>query len=310
MKELYGQIKRYRIQKGSFIGILCKGGDNKTDYIICSDLSYVTVRTPILNYDKTRVSPVTREKLLKLYSEYEQGVDLMDKLTSKDDIYDLSSEARVFIDRCSGKEAILNGISYTDSITGIVARAVDKTIKKADILEGTTEICAEGFMDCHYLEEVKLPSTLFTIGDKAFKNCIKIETLSIPEKVTSLGDYAFYKSGLSVVSLPESLIHIGDYCFGSTHLVMAELPSKLKELGWCVYYSCKKLINLKIKAKLRVLPVGLCKGCESLHLIENPKTVTVLEEEVFAGCKELRNVDLTRISQMGEACFRDCEFLN
>ena len=54
--------------------------------------------------------------------------------------------------------------------------------------EGVASIGYECFYECSSLTNIELPSTLMSIGEKAFSNT-NISTITIPEGVTSIGIY-------------------------------------------------------------------------------------------------------------------------
>ena len=59
-----------------------------------------------------------------------------------------------------------------------------------------------------------IPSSVTSIGDKAFYGCTGLTSITIPNGVTNIGSYAFADcSSLSPVTIPESVIQIGDVAF-------------------------------------------------------------------------------------------------
>ena len=87
-----------------------------------------------------------------------------------------------------------------------------------------TEIPASCFEGNIYLKTVKWPSSLTTIGDRAFSVAVSaattpvMTTITIPEGVTSLGASAFLgnasnQNALTKVTLPSTLTSIGSNCF-------------------------------------------------------------------------------------------------
>ncbi|SFW06530.1 Uncharacterised protein [Chlamydia abortus] len=71
-----------------------------------------------------------------------------------------------------------------------------KYVRSIKFENGVTQIPAN-FLDpsCDTLEELELPNTLTTIGEKAFFNS-KIQNLVIPESVKNIGKKAFGSSSL------------------------------------------------------------------------------------------------------------------
>ena len=67
------------------------------------------------------------------------------------------------------------------------------------------------------LTEVKLPSTLTTIGSGSFRDC-GLTSITIPEGVTTIGMSVFSESNLVEVRLPKSLTFIDEYAFDCDYL--------------------------------------------------------------------------------------------
>ncbi len=64
------------------------------------------------------------------------------------------------------------------------------------------------------LKNIKLASTITSIGSNAFGACSGLTTFSIPSSVVSIGSNAFYNcTGLSSITIPTSVSSIGSYAF-------------------------------------------------------------------------------------------------
>ena len=92
-----------------------------------------------------------------------------------------------------------------------------------------------------------IPSSVTSIGDRAFKNCGSLSTIVIPSSVTSIGDSAFYCcSSLSEIVIPSSVTSIGDRAFkdcGSLSTIV--IPSSVTSIGEWTFNGCNFPDNLK-----------------------------------------------------------------
>ena len=70
--------------------------------------------------------------------------------------------------------------------------ACRKDLSKANIREGTKQICAEAFKDCSGLREIILPVDVTEIGISAFEGCTALTRVTLPEKVEEVGYRAFF----------------------------------------------------------------------------------------------------------------------
>lgn len=96
--------------------------------------------------------------------------------------------------------------------------------------EGTEEIGKFAFSH-KKLRSVSLPSTLRTIGQRAFEDCENLLKIEIPSSVTTIESSAFLNSGLAEVKLNEGLKSIGDAAFSKTDISEILLPQSIEEVG-------------------------------------------------------------------------------
>ncbi|MBP5735181.1 MAG: leucine-rich repeat domain-containing protein, partial [Candidatus Methanomethylophilaceae archaeon] len=98
------------------------------------------------------------------------------------------------------------------------------------INDGVTSIGNYALNGAATLTYVSIPSTVKTIGDKAFAYCVQLSEIEIPEGVTSIGANVFdWCMKLSDVSLPSTLETFGDKAFsGCRNLEEITIPGSLK----------------------------------------------------------------------------------
>lgn len=98
--------------------------------------------------------------------------------------------------------------------------------------EGTEEIGKFAFSH-KKLRSVSLPSTLKTIGQRAFEECENLLRIEIPSSVTAIESSAFLNSGLAEIKLNEGLKSIGDAAFSRTDISKISLPQSIEKVGIC-----------------------------------------------------------------------------
>lgn len=300
MKKEYGVPKRFFSGEKSVIGVL-KSVDNK-DYIICRDKRYIRVKTEYPMYATTHLKKVDREALNYLYNHFEEVVD------ENCDI-DFSSAARCLIDSCNNEDldAVIDGVEYYDTKDGIACVAVDRNMETADLLDGVAFIDENGFYKCTKLKMITLPDTLVEIRSHAFAECRNLMFIDLPDGVRFIGDYAFENAGLKILQLPGNVEKLGDYCLSRTKITAIEIPSVVKKLGWCVFYKCRQLVSIVVKAKIKSIPEGFCMGCTSLEHINIPSTVKEIEPDAFKNCAHLQSIKLPLgLKELGEGAFENC----
>ncbi len=91
--------------------------------------------------------------------------------------------------------------------------AMNTKCRRADIIEGTTQIGPRAFNSCHELRDVIIPESVREIGADSFRSTA-IERLSLPEGTEVVLEGAFcYCEKLTEVILPQSLEMLSDKAF-------------------------------------------------------------------------------------------------
>lgn len=89
------------------------------------------------------------------------------------------------------------------------------------------KIAPEAFMNCTRISEIKLPETLYAIGDDAFNNCSSLERIEIPPYTCQIYDSAFAACrNLKSVVMPQNLMLMGhgifDGCKNLSEIVISD----------------------------------------------------------------------------------------
>jgi len=79
-----------------------------------------------------------------------------------------------------------------------------------------TTIGDSAFIDC-YLTGVTIPSSVRTIGERAFAYNDQLTSVTIPSGVTFIGNYAFYDNRLTSVTIPDSVKTIEYWAFAGNY---------------------------------------------------------------------------------------------
>ncbi|MEE1303940.1 MAG: leucine-rich repeat domain-containing protein [Agathobacter sp.] len=249
------------------------------------------------------------------------------KITSLEDIPAAKSNSSQIYDVKAKWTPGDNPSSYTiDSKTGTLTVKNQNSfpsydyrlyVKRVVVSEGITEI-PEGAFKSSALEEIKLPTTLKTIGKEAFMYCKNLEAITIPNGVTeikedcfnqctklkkvvlpsqlkSIGTEAFYMAPITSVSIPDSVTDIGDSAFAYTGLKSVEIPGKVT-LGYGVFSGCKELESAKLNRGIKCIQNDTFSGCTSLKKLTLPNTIeligwqafadTIVSEVIFGGTKQ------------------------
>ena len=136
------------------------------------------------------------------------------------------------------------------------------------------------------LTNVKLPSTLKSIGKAAFAGCSKLTDVTLPSTLDSIGDYAFA---------------------GCTALVSVTLPASVRVVGNGAYVHCSSLRSLSVASgsRLERLEATALMDCPKLTSVSLGPNAQVIGERVLAG-SAIEQLDLSaskKLTTIGDGAF-------
>ncbi|MCQ2405496.1 MAG: leucine-rich repeat domain-containing protein [Clostridia bacterium] len=156
---------------------------------------------------------------------------------------------------------------------------------------------------------VTLPSTLTTLGDKAFYMCRNLESITLPKSVTQIGDYAFYYCDkLKSLDIPDGVTEISEYmlyaCLG---LETLKLPKDLYEICDYGLYACESLKTLDIPDSVVGIANYAMYDCIGLTELELPSSLRALGAYSLYKCSNLKTVKIPEnVTSVGDGSFLDC----
>lgn len=148
------------------------------------------------------------------------------------------------------------------------------------------------------------------IGNNAFKNTTKLSSIVLPTGVTSIGTNAFENTGISSIVIPNGITSIPDSCFtDSTKLSAVTLGDKVTSIGGYAF-SNTALTNIKLPNSLTTIGKRVFQKTK-LSSISIPNNVTTVGEYAFYGCKQLKNIVLSKnLKKLANGTFFSCSSLN
>ena len=124
----------------------------------------------------------------------------------------------------------------------------NQNIESYVIPSSVTSIGDRAFYGCSSLSEIVIPSCVTSIGKGAFRGCYSLSEIVIPSSVTSIGDWAFsFCDSLSEIVIPSSVTSIGDSAFsGCRSLSEIVIPSSVTSIGDRAFSRCFSLKYISI----------------------------------------------------------------
>lgn len=173
------------------------------------------------------------------------------------------------------------------------------------------------FMDCHYLTEVTLPSSLVQIGG-AFYNCEKLRVINVPDgsQLSNITGSAFTTNkALEEFNFlgSSNLRIIGSNAFANlTKLKSFDVPQTVTQISANAFSGCSSLATVTFAedAMLTSLHAGAFAYC-GLTSITIPESLERIGQEVFRHCSVLETVNLSaNVEFVHSEAFKQCWNLN
>ena len=151
-----------------------------------------------------------------------------------------------------------------------------------------SEHYAPFFYNAEDITSVDLPDTLVNISTFAFADCVNLDDLKIPSSVRYIGDKAFFNcSKLTSIVLPRGLTSMGWYAFTGSSFTNITLPNSVESIGFRAFYECSSLTSIIIPDSVTSIDQGAFENCSSLTSIIIPDSVTSIDRWAFRGCDRL-----------------------
>ncbi|MDR0920018.1 MAG: leucine-rich repeat protein, partial [Oscillospiraceae bacterium] len=154
----------------------------------------------------------------------------------------------IYIDESNEIFKSVDGILFNKDETAIIRYPTGRADKSYTIPETVVRIGACAFYRGWNLEEIILPSNLYSIDPYAFAFCSSITNIDFPDTVVEIFDYAFVScKRLGNVTLPPNIIAIYEGTFARcTSFTKITIPSNILEVGYGAYMECSNVRELNI----------------------------------------------------------------
>lgn len=135
---------------------------------------------------------------------------------------------------------------------------------------------------------VRVPSSVESIGYEAFANNTNIRNVFIPDTVTDLNYGVFNRC---------------------VNLKKVRIPSNIEYIPVDMFNRCTNLLEVTVPDKVIRISNGAFRNCSSLKSINLPDGVEWIKSEAFSGCTSLINVNLNNVKWIDDYAFAYCSSL-
>lgn len=195
---------------------------------------------------------------------------------------------------------IAKGLTHLDLSQAVMESSIDETQDKvfvvdpalvsAKLPEGLTHIVGselDGNMD---LEEIEIPATVTSIGQRAFGKCQKLHTVT-------------FRPGTAALTIGENAFD------GIKTLTEIDLPAQLSVLGQEAFNNCEDLATVTFAEGCALTEIKSKTFYKTaIESIEIPAAVTTIGQEAFSDCGSLTDVTYaegSRLTSIGNMAFNN-----
>lgn len=164
------------------------------------------------------------------------------------------------------------------------------------------------FKNFDKLQEIILPSTIYSIEDESFANCSTLKKIILSYGISKIGENAFYGCvNLQEIELLDSIVSIGQSCFENcTKLTTLILSDSLKEIPNKCFYNNSSLVILNLK---QIVSIGkeAFGNCNKISEIIFSEILENIGEYAFENCNNLVEVILpSTLVTINQGAFKGC----
>jgi hypothetical protein len=225
----------------------------------------------------------------------------------------------IVVDALNPKYSSENGVLFDHRKAKLVQYPGGKT-GNYTIPSSVSSIGHKAFYYGESLTSVTIPTSVTSIGPNAFHGCSGLTSVTIPSSVISIGNEAFFIcSGLTTVTISRGVTSIGlDAFYACDELTSVHIPSSVTSIGQGAF-QCGKLTEINVDAlnpnyssEDGVLFDGQKTTLVQYPMAKNgdytiPSGVTRIEDIAFYYCYRITGLTFpSSLTSIGEYAFYDC----
>ena len=174
-------------------------------------------------------------------------------------------------------------------------------------IPGGTEVVADlAFSGCSRLVDVKIPNGVTSIGYKSFDDCKSLVSVELPGSLKTFRGWGAFGGckKLASITIPGSVENIGAASFAwDWNLANVEIQNGVKKIADSAFLRCP-IKSITIPDSVTSIESEAFARCKQLESVTVPAGLTNIHERAFAGCPKLLDANgrprLTRVPSTAE----------
>ena len=166
--------------------------------------------------------------------------------------------------------------------------------------------------------KIEIPSTykkkkVTSIGNECFNgaynsNKSRISSIVLPSTITSIGDKAFYKTSLEELTISDSVKSIGVSAFAETTIKKLVIGDGLETIQG--FEECNELKYVLFGKNVKTIETYAFYHCYSIESLELPEGLTTIGSAAFRRCSQLENIVIpSSVTSISHNAFDECKTL-
>lgn len=194
--------------------------------------------------------------------------------------------------------------ALSDGTTEEVVRVTNYKGKKTKItvpaeINGKKVTVMNGFKNAKKVKSIHIPKYVMMVRVSELPNLKKVTISKENKWFTVKNNLILNKKKTVLISspggknnptIPNSVKRIGHLAFVDSTIKKVMLGKNVTRIVGSAFEGCKKLAEVKLNNKLKVIESFAFEDCKSLKSIKIPKSVNKIGENAFFGCKNLKKI--------------------
>ena len=175
--------------------------------------------------------------------------------------------------------------------------------------ESIEKICEEAFAVTQITSMPDLPS-LKVIKPQAFRNCTKLARVTIPESVEFIGHNVFMDCNALWSVTYNAIDAEVEGRLSPRDLERIVIGDKVRRLPAGLYTGNTNVTEIILPKSIEVLDPNVFEYCTNLEYIRLSDNITTISDHAFYGCSSLKDLHWpANLKTIGVSAFRDCNSL-